>query len=64
MNTTTLGMESSNFIEVSPKLSNYDFDGHDTLSSIAENIAHDMKWEENMKRQALNKTDYRKAGIN
>lgn len=64
MNTTTLGMESSNFIEVSPKLSNYDFDGHDTLSSIAASIASDMKWEENMKRQALNKSDYRKVGRN
>lgn len=57
-------MESSNFIEVSPKLSNYDFDGHDTLSSIAENIVSDIKWEENMKKQALNKTDYRKAAKN
>jgi len=57
-------MESSNFIEVSPKLSNYDFDGHDTLSSIAASIASDMKWEENMKRQALNKSDYRKVGRN
>ena len=61
---TTLGMESSNFIEVSPKLSNYDFDRHDTLSSIAENIAHDIKWEINLKRQALNKSDYRKVGRN
>ena len=61
---TTLGMESSNFIEVYPELSNYDFDGHDTLSSIAASIASDMKWEENMKRQALNKVDYRKAGKN
>lgn len=57
-------MGLSNFIEVSPKLSNYDFDGNDTLSSIAANIASDMKWEENMKRQALNKSDYRKVGRN
>lgn len=61
---TALGMESSNFIEVYPKLSNYDFDGHDTLSSIAASIASDIKWEENMKRQALNKSDYRKVGRN
>ena len=61
---TTLGMESSNFIEVSPKLSNYDFDEHDTLTSIAANIVSDIKWEKNMKKQALNKTDYRKAAKN
>lgn len=64
MKTTTLGMESSNFIEVSPKLSNYDFDGNDTLTSIAANIVSDIKWEENMKKQALNKSDYRKVGRN
>lgn len=61
---TTLGMESSNFIDVSPKLSNYDFDGNDTLSSIAENIAYDMKWEENMIHAAQNKTNYKKGTIN
>lgn len=57
-------MESSNFIDVSPKLSNYDFDGNDTLSSIAENIAYDMKWEENMIHAAQNKTNYKKGTIN
>lgn len=64
MNTTTLGMESSNFIEVSPKVNFMDFCTCCPSGHVINDIAKDMKWEEDMKRQALNKTDYRKAAKN
>lgn len=61
---TALEMGSSNFIEVSPKLNFMDFCTYHPSGHVINDIVHDMKWEENMKRQALNKVDYRKAGKN
>lgn len=61
---TTLGMESSNFIEVCPKIYNSDFCTDHPTFSVSDRILADIKWESNMKKQALNKTDYRKDGKN
>lgn len=61
---TTLGMESSNFIEVYPKIYNSDFCTDKPIFSSSDRIIADIKWEINLKRQALNKSDYRKVGRN
>ena len=64
---TTLGMKSSNFIEVSPKLSNYDFratafyDGYMSMSVMAGKIANDMRFEEKLKRLYMEKRGIKNA---
>ena len=60
----TLGMESSNFIEVYPKIYNSDFCTDHPTFSVSDRIIADIKWGINLKRQALNKTGYRKDGKN
>lgn len=45
-------MESSNFIEVSPKIYKGDYDNYHSMRNIADRIASDIKFEEKCKKQA------------
>jgi hypothetical protein len=60
-------MGLSNFIEVSPVLSEYDFraatfyDGYMSMSVMADRIANDMRFEEKLKRLYMEKRGIKNA---
>lgn len=68
MNTTTLGVTSSNLhIGCTPLLSEYDFrastfyDGYMSMTVMAEKIANDIKFEEKLKKLYMEKRGIKNA---